>query len=426
MSTDPSPPHPPPPPPPVAATRPSRPPVRLPDEIILDIIDWCNYLSGARPTRLPREREEALAALCHLARRFRPAAQRALYSRFQIGALRTDPILRTLYARPDLRPRVEAVDFRLFEPALDDDEIDDERVAAVLRDLPNVVDVSLRSADAVVRALSTSGLRGPLRRLRVLDPHEEVQSLLRQYEAIVVEFELLHVANIESDPRPGPGPVKLPKLTSLSTSMPCQWASFAAFTSLVRPTLTSLALPLSRELGTYDLAGFSALKSLRLFDPTGTGYGHCRSPSSADLLALLRTCTSASTSPFLTSLALEGDLSRASNPKLDPPFDLVLAALPPSLEHLTLLARNWGGASRAGLADAVSAYLVGEARAPALRSLCIGGGKGVVAERFRELTARRSSGQDGEMMLLVDWLEGEGVQVTTVAESSSSPIESSR
>ena len=426
MATNPSLPHPPSPPPSVEPTRPSRRPVRLPDEIILEIIDWCDHLHSTRPSSLSRERDEALAALCHLARRFRPAAERTLYSRFKIFALRHDVVLRTLYHRPELRPHVIEVNFHLFGPALEDDEFDDEHVAAVLGDLPTVEDVSVCTADAVVLALVFTGLHRPLRRLRILDPHEEVQPILRQHAPTFAELEHLHIANIDGNPRATPTPVDLPKLTSLSTSIPSSWTSFAAFTSLVRPTLTSLALPLSQELGTYDLGGFSALKTLRLFDPAGTGSGNCRPLSAADLLALFRTCTSTSTStsPSLTSLALEGDLSRASNPKLEPPFAHVLAALPPSLAHLALLARTWSRSQRVGLADAAAAYLIGAARAPGLRSLRIGGGKGAVAERFRELTVQRPGGESGETMLLVDWLEEEGVRVTTVAEFSALPAES--
>ncbi|GAA5842181.1 hypothetical protein JCM9279_002812 [Rhodotorula babjevae] len=416
MTLSPSLPHPPPAPPLLHATRPSRPPVHLPDEIILDIIDWCDHLDGARPIQLPYERNQTLAVVCRLAKRFRANAERVLYSRVAFWSPSAESALHVLYDRPDLRPHVRAVDFAVLDAGLDGDE----RIAHVMRDLPNLDEVNIRTLGSAAQAMLFSASERPLRRVRIIDPQGDVRPLLRQHARRLAHVKELHIASICGDPGQPLRPIELVELASLSTSLPRPWDTFATCTAVARAKLVHVTLPLSQELGTYRLDVFPLLKSLHLHDTTGTGYGLCRPPSSADLVALLRTSRS------LTSFALEGDLSRASSPTLDPPFAHVLAALPPSLKHLALLTCDWGGTSRAGPADAAAAYLVGRERAPALRSVRIGGANGVVAERFRALWVRRAAGEQGEMMRLVDWLEEEGVAVTTVAERSAWPTESSR
>jgi len=406
--------HPPPRPQAVEATVPSRPPVRLPDEVILDIIDWCGHLDGARPIRLPYARNQTLAALCRLGKRFRANAERVLYARVAFWSPSSESAVRALYDRPDLRQHVRAVDFAVLDAGLDRDK----RVAHVVRDLPNLDEVNIRTLGPAAQAMLFSASERPLRRVRIIDPQGDVRPLLRQHARRLAHVKELHIASICGDPGQPLRPIDLAELVSLSTSLPRSWDTFATCTAVAQANLVHLSLPLSQELGAYRLGVFPSLKSLHLRNTTGTGYGLCRPPSSADLVFVLRTARA------LASLALEGDLSRASSPHLDPSFAHVLAALPPSLEHLTLLACDWGGTSRAGLADVAAAYLVGGARAPALRSVRVGGGKGVIAQRFRELAVRRAAGEVGGTVRLVDWLEEEGVRVTTVAEFSALPAES--
>jgi len=384
----------------------ARHPFRLSDELALMVVEC--------PDRLPDEREQTLAALCRLARRFRANAERVLYSRVDLSSSWDGSVMRTLYERPELRPLVKAVDLTFAHSDLDD------RVEQVLRELPNLQELSLRAPDPTAQGVLLSAPGPPIRRLRLVHPWDDVRPLLSRYPERLVGVRVLHIANIGGDAVQPPRPIELPKLALLSTSIPCDWPTFSSSSSLFRMSLTSLTLPLSRELGAYDLHAFTALRTLRLCDTYRAGYGSCRPPSAADLVAVFGTCRQ------VTSLGLEGDLSRASSKKSDPSFAAALAALPPGLEHLALLARTWAGPSCAGLADAVAAYVTGEARSPALRTLRLGGGQGAVAERFRALKVRQSDGQDDERVSLSAWLSEVGVEVTTVDGGSWQVTETSR
>lgn len=82
-----SPPLNPPPPPSIDDDfRSTQPRAYLPDELILEIVEWCDLVRGARPVRLPHERDQTLAALCRLARRSRANAERVLYSRVDLSS----------------------------------------------------------------------------------------------------------------------------------------------------------------------------------------------------------------------------------------------------------------------------------------------------------------------------------------------------
>lgn len=86
-----------------------RAPVRLPDEVVIMTIEWCDYL--------PCQRTTTLAALCRLSRRYTVGAQRALYSRVSICTDGTwygpgHGAASALIGAPHLHPWVRSVELR--------------------------------------------------------------------------------------------------------------------------------------------------------------------------------------------------------------------------------------------------------------------------------------------------------------------------
>ncbi|BGP42279.1 hypothetical protein JCM10450v2_006372 [Rhodotorula kratochvilovae] len=108
----------------------------LPDDVVLLIIDACDLLE--------KDRGKTLAALCRLAKRYKAAAERALYSRVKLRThWEPQPVvpgtaLHTLVQESRLRASVKSIILRI-----PDEHAQDPQVASLLEDLPNVEEILL-------------------------------------------------------------------------------------------------------------------------------------------------------------------------------------------------------------------------------------------------------------------------------------------
>ncbi|BGP50545.1 hypothetical protein JCM10450v2_006464 [Rhodotorula kratochvilovae] len=300
------------------ARKAARLPLRLPDELVLMIIETCDYLE--------MDREKTLAALCRLAKRYREGAERLLYSRVELqphgqghpGVPGT--ALHTLARRTTLRPYVNSVDLNIERKYAQDAD-----VWGVLQDLPNVEEISLHllfdTMPASDRFLGQRNIH--LRGLRVQGHPSILRELMQRHPA-----------------------------------------AFAALTRL------DFHLPLT-ALTSYQLSLFYVG-----LDTEG--------------LEEAIPCDKA----FLATAA--------PLPSFDIPSSLkdLLAAIPPQVEHLSLVTSFFR-------ADDVATYILGLSRPRALRTLRLGG---AVGQGFKEFArTKRAWYADFEWKM-----EKAGIELTTV------------
>ena len=171
--------------PPAAPT--PRPPRRLPDELVLLIVEWCAYFEDND------ERKRTFAALCLVSRRYKPAAERHLYSRLTLtsevldkGATVTSAA-QTLARRPELRQHVKSAAFDEIGPSFVEEHTS---VAALFLLLPNIEELVKPYWDSPALACMLTSAQARIRRLvvdrfdidadMVLDAHPQVFSALRE------------------------------------------------------------------------------------------------------------------------------------------------------------------------------------------------------------------------------------------------------
>ncbi|BGP42370.1 hypothetical protein JCM10449v2_006375 [Rhodotorula kratochvilovae] len=238
------------------ARKAARLPLRLPDELVLMIIETCDYLE--------MDREKTLAALCRLAKRYREGAERLLYSRVELqphgqghpGVPGT--ALHTLARRTTLRPYVNSVDLNIERKYAQDAD-----VWGVLQDLPNVEEISLHllfdTMPASDRFLGQRNIH--LRGLRVQGHPSILRELMQRHPAAFaaltrLDFHLPLTALTSYD---------IPSsLKDLLAAIPPQVEHLSLVTSFFR----------ADDVATYIL-GLSrprALRTLRLGGAVGQGF----------------------------------------------------------------------------------------------------------------------------------------------------------
>ncbi|GAA5910093.1 hypothetical protein JCM8208_000953 [Rhodotorula glutinis] len=117
---------------------PARAPRRLPDELVLMILDWCRHLKY--------KRESTLAALCRLSKRYHKDGERLLYTHVEL--LRDGSVLKPLTVRPWLRRHVKSV-----YVGIEGQDLEDARVASVLANLHNVEVVCGQPSEEAIRLI---------------------------------------------------------------------------------------------------------------------------------------------------------------------------------------------------------------------------------------------------------------------------------
>ncbi|BGP42333.1 hypothetical protein JCM10449v2_006338 [Rhodotorula kratochvilovae] len=369
----------------------------LPDELVLMIIDTCDHLE--------KDREKTLAALCRLAKRYKGAAERLLYSRVELqphgqgqpGVPGT--ALHTLARRTTLRPYVKSVDLNIERKHAQDAHVwgpaeHEEIMLHLLSSVITAGDRFLGHGHIHLRGIRAEGYTTILR------------DLMQRHPAA---FAALTRLDLEHLPAPVPPSYACTSVTSFSLNYLTAPDTFATFTSTFSACLTSLRLPLTTRLTDHTLAGFWNLEQLSLFRVgLNTEWLEEAIPCVKAFLA------TAASLPSFISLAIEGTLvvdnsGRGCNPPLwvrATPQDIprsskeILNAIPSQIQHLSLVTSFFR-------AEDVASYLLGPLRPPALRTLRLGG---CVGEGFKEFAGTKKA-----WYAAFEWkMEKAGIELTTV------------
>ncbi|GAA5895527.1 hypothetical protein JCM8208_005256 [Rhodotorula glutinis] len=413
-----------------AAAAHTHPPRRLPDELVLMVVDRCNDL------RPEWARTRALAALCRLARRYHAHAERLLYSYIRLvdehaARLERGSLLHALVHNAPLRRHVRSVEVGSpvhYFPL--------KRVRHVLENLPNVAYVyGWDGGQRAVRViLAQKNLK--LRRLGF----DEAFELNGMIELVGRRVELpATLVHLDIDHLFGYIPIDsaldcLSAITSFGisrTPFPSDWTRFIA---PFRANLVTLRLPVFLESDRMDLGVFPHLRCLVFYALGGDEGGDpCLHSKGLSYVVpyLVQCLLSGAAIASFTSFALHGAHLDPHDPDHDPQHRLyeraprsgapsctsqILDALPARLEHLSLTTSFLHPAD-------VAAYLLGPLRPPALRTLRIGGevGRGLGAILRGEFNVGEGSGTSSEAReegegfgALAGVLERAGVEVTTV------------
>ncbi|TNY21327.1 hypothetical protein DMC30DRAFT_395293 [Rhodotorula diobovata] len=384
------------------------PPRRLPDELVVMIIEWCGHVTL-------RMRKRTLAALCRLAKRYKAAAERVLYARVWLvaqGGYRgpSAPIydepgeLDTLVKQPRLRALVKTVEMRI-EPGA----TSDARVAAVLRDLPNVeyLIVGMESHYAAGLLITQSASR--LRELSVEGQGRVVDRIVHLHaRALSGSLKRLSLDRLGAGfSRPNTEAVS--GLKALVVFEEANSAGLVAATAASRDDLVSLRLPFPKLREPYDLTHYRnfAYLELRCFN-----VGH----AFEERAALISTIESTSALPSLSFLKLDGhapddtscpgcrrvDAQLGRQARMLPLSKAIFDAIPSQIRHLSL-----GGSFLR--ADILAAYLLGPLRPPRLETLQLSDD---IGRAFSEILRDGSEGSGGPFGALAGALERVGIEVT--------------
>ncbi|GAA5889724.1 hypothetical protein JCM8208_001112 [Rhodotorula glutinis] len=342
---------------------------RLPHELILTILDWCDReISDI-------ERRITLAAFCRVGNRaLHLAAQRKLYSRLP-APYSDDPACQTsmdtLLLRPDLHKHVKAV--ALGSGGYRSRQTSRHKVEKRLfADLPNVDNIEYHPHEhALLRVLvSQKGIR--LRRFRAARWDDELAWIVEDHPAAFSAVEHVQLADLDEfyfDPTP---PI-FAHLTSLAIDARFKASTFDELVGPLRGRLVHLSLPWSGSSKGTSVAGFDKLRSLRI-----TAEYQLRADDfEYGMSAAVGLLSSARALPALVSVGVEGGdgclhFDRGDWPRTRTKEQVlgkaksVLDGLPPRLEHLSLDTGFF-------LVADVAVYLLGPSRPPGLRNLDIGG-----------------------------------------------------
>ncbi|GAA5937427.1 hypothetical protein JCM3775_006610 [Rhodotorula graminis] len=347
-------------------------PARVPDELVLMVVDWCD--------KLAKDRLKTLSALVRLAKRFKGDVERRLYSRVaisdELGEKHTlsRALREVLIRRPSVRRYVQAVELSspLRYPWMG---TRDDRLGPVLRDLPAVTDITCQSDSLgmVVAVLSNPAVQ--IRRLETPEDPLYIAPLFHDYGAAFATLQSLRVHPSDlvfwaSDGGFGFG-IKVLELTRLEA-----FNNVGIATSPFSNILTRLSLPVSASLATCDPPLYPSLKHLSL-SSDDVGPHTFRQATSAVVTFLKAAATSANLLSFEWQCTIAP--SDGSLPSVEPattpaaPFPItnaILAAVPRQIRHLSLLTDCFAPAD-------VAAYLADDAqRPPHLATLRIGGALG--------------------------------------------------
>ncbi|KPV73502.1 uncharacterized protein RHOBADRAFT_45465 [Rhodotorula graminis WP1] len=341
---------------------PARAPRRLPDELIVMVVeqtrDW-DY--------------ESNAALCRLAKRFQAPAERILYEHVGLDNAPSErerdivSALHTLVHYPRFRPYVKSVLLSINGATIADVA---PEVLNVLCHLPNVEHVKISVASTCPSALPLLLLQ-PTCRLRSFETRYWSATMLQWVRDYPHAFAILEELSSE-DASALVAAQACPAVKRLAISMVDHedarwWASAAAS---VEDRLTSLTLAVeSHDLLHFvrDFSGFRRLEELVLYL---VYHPHPEQVASA-IEVIVEVLRSLPRSSGVTSLELSVtvDVERptgASSSSLPVEVTDILLSLPPKLHTLIL---NTNAIRPVDLAT----YLLSSLRPPALRTLRVGG-----------------------------------------------------
>ena len=406
----------PPPPAPTSSTTTSaadQPHPRLPSELILEIIEWCD--------KLPEQRCATLAALCRLAKSYQADAERALYSDVRLSwGDRTgaqpeagDPVpsglaLHTLVHNARLRPLVKSL-----EVSLNGAEGTNLEVTALLGELPGVETYSTERYPGASARDQLGGLRRVLSndavRIRTLDVGtwtSTAAALVRDHPLAFSTLKHLKLERLYDHHWTGTmGPSV--GIETLSLEVNVGPRAFASLTSPFSKSLLSLRMPVtgSEAAQGLKLRPFVKLEHLDLLVPKQE-----RGPAFQDAIPnVVSLLLSAASLRQLVTLTIQETVVQ---PPLDylgtPPESTqlsmsahhILNAVPFQIQQLTLDAPAF-------LATDLVDWVLSPCRPPQLKSLRIGGEAGVGLDKLM----RRTAGRYAE---LARTLEEAGIEVVTL------------
>ncbi|BGP42358.1 hypothetical protein JCM10449v2_006363 [Rhodotorula kratochvilovae] len=335
----------------------------LPDELVLLVIESCDHLE--------KDREKTLAALCRLAKRYREAAERVLYSRVELEAdfPAAQPVtpgtpLYTLTYVPRLRPYVKSVTLEIF--------------------------------DEHARLLPVVDLLSDLKNVEELSRHWAAFSSVTR---LVLGTILINAAT---------APPLCAGVTSFSLEDLYDLRTFVTFTSAFASHLTCLRLPMTSQLQGHSLAIFPNLKHLSLVTHLAAQGLVVAIPHAASVLDTAGSLTSfgvlivRENTPHGPQYAEQAvcDFGDETLAEIPPLSTHLLQAIPPQVQRLSFVTFLFR-------ADDVATFLLGPSRPPALRTLRLGGG---VGQGFKESARSRSAWYSN----FERTMEEAGVEVTTV------------
>ncbi|GAA5895615.1 hypothetical protein JCM8208_005281 [Rhodotorula glutinis] len=394
---------------PVVVVAPRPGPARLPDELILMVIEWCNALV--------KDRLKTLSALGRLNKRFKSDVERHLYSRVALsdeladvsaaaGAMRD-----VLVRRPSLRRLVQAVD--LSSARRRRWMAGDYRIAQVLEDLPAVSDITCRGDWVKFAEVILSNHVLQIRRFEAYDVgYLDTFSLVGVNRAAFATLQSLSLSSADvlwdlqhfdvgHD-------IKTLELITLGGDH-----ELDPLTSAFADNLTRLTLPVSAGLAACNPALYPSLLHLSLSSDdidvvavrqaiSGVVTFLAAAAQLASLVSLEWHCTSAPPDDGGPGNKLAVTLVAPS-----PVTNAILAAVPRQSRHLSLVTNCFAPAD-------VTAYLSDDAQRPSqLATLRIGGplGRGLGRILYGEVEVE---GVEGLCGALAGVLERAGVEVTTV------------
>ncbi|BGP42334.1 hypothetical protein JCM10449v2_006339 [Rhodotorula kratochvilovae] len=377
----------------------------LPDDVILTIIETCRHLE--------RDREKTLAAMCRLSKRYKAAAERALYSRVEVRAsswqahlVIPGTLLDTLVHEAKFRTLVKSVTLRIAEQ-----HAHHPQLARLVRDLPNLNVISLSyGLTAAINQLLTQNIA------HMQNPESDEAGLLLQTQSANSSANRLALSAI---PLPASTiPPSRTVVTSLSVAHLRDPDIFATFTSAFCSTLTHLCLPLRVGLGDHSLVNLRNLRHLSLVNERLEVDDFVEA-----ILHVESILASTGSSTTFISIAFEGVLvaeERDSSPptralygwpaprllipatasQVPASSRYVLAAIPSQIQHVSLSTSFF-------VADDVATYVLGTLRPLALNTLRVGG---AIGQGFKEFArTRRAWYADFERTM-----ERAGIEVTAM------------
>ncbi|GAA5902040.1 hypothetical protein JCM8208_006670 [Rhodotorula glutinis] len=398
-----------------AAMQPAAPPAlisppRLPPELILAIIAWCE--------RLETQRESTLAALCRLGHQYKSAAQRGLYSELDLDRapgssnIVKDTGLKTLLEKRELRQYVECVKARrVFE------QIEHAGVRDLFEDLPSVNTlVGGVNTEILHSILGQSGVR--ITHLMVDVWNDAAAQLIDGHRDSFDELENLWISEFDQSQCP---PSTLKHIKRLTVPATLNSDELADFTASFDLSLRHLDLMISDDLfDEYALEDYPCLSRLSFaFAPScpfvsnhaaQTVAAGLRSTSTLLSLSLWGSVPTEPTKDVASLTTLDVDFqsldleSVSYGPSLAPTC-AILDALPPSLKHLTIVTDNIP-------ADLLAPYLLAPLRPASLATIRLGGELG--RELGGMLRDRGSAPARSWVGALAGELERAEIEVTTM------------
>ncbi|GAA5900373.1 hypothetical protein JCM8208_005343 [Rhodotorula glutinis] len=390
-------------------------PRRLPDELVLLIVDYCAYLEDNR------ERERTFAALCLLSRRYKQAAERHLYSRLTltrevlVKGVSAGSATETLARRVELRPHVHAIE---YECAYPQDVNEHPSVAALLLLLPSIeelVEPNIHSA-ALAAALRSGHVR--IRRVVVAEWEDDVDEFVKVHKQAFSCVRGLRLDYLNNFGLFG-FPPALRGITSLVVdSFVENGYLLNEGAALYPPSLESITLPLVTTWRDADTptpsSTLAACQHLGHFGVAGQGDVEEYEQAIPPLAFMLHSAPASLLSVSIDATLRVRTTGKAANWELFTDQEVLpiripssstdlLEAIPVQVEHLSLVTNCFRAID-------VAVHLVGARRPRALKTLRLGGDVG----RVLGWILYGDGAAAGPFGALKGQLERDGVVVTTV------------